>query len=79
MDFSTKIPKIVKEKFPSPSKYLPNCPREIERIIFKCTKKNPKERYSSANELYNDLVALKNNPKAIKEKKGIFSKIFGFK
>ena len=69
----------VKEKFPSPKKYIPNCPREIERIIFKCTKKNPKDRYSSANELYNDLTALKNNHKVIKEKKGIFAKIFGFK
>lgn len=69
----------VKEKFPSPKKYLPNCPKEVERIIFKCTKKNPNERYASADELYNDLKALKDNPKAIKEKKGLFSKIFGFK
>jgi len=69
----------VKEKFPSPKKYLPNCPREVERIIFKCTKKNLKDRYLTADDLYNDLMELKNNPKAFKEKKGIFSKIFGFK
>ncbi len=69
----------VKEKFPSPKKWLPNCPREVERIIFKCVKKNPKERYADANELYNDLKALKDNPKAIKEKKGFFARIFGFK
>ena len=56
----------VKEKFPSPKKYLPNCPKEIERIIFKCVKKNPKERYLTAKELHDDLVALKGekgNPK----------------
>lgn len=69
----------VQEKFPSPKKYLPNCPKEIERIIFKCVKKNPKERYESADALYNDLVTLKNNPKAFKEKKNIFARIFGFK
>ncbi len=69
----------VKEKFPSPKKYLPNCPKEIERIIFKCTKRNPKERYVNAKELYDDLVALKNDPKTFKEKKGFFGRIFGFK
>ena len=69
----------VKEKFPTPKKYLPNCPKEVERIIFKCTKKNPKERYLTAKELHDDLVQLKNNPGSLKEKKNIFSKIFGFK
>ena len=69
----------VKEKFPSPKKYLPNCPKEVERIIFKCVKKNPRERYASADELYNDLMTLKNNPKALKEKKGFFARLFGFK
>lgn len=69
----------VKEKFPSPKKYIPSCPKEVERIIFKCVKKNPKDRYATANDLYNDLLDLKNNPKVLKEKKNIFSKIFGFK
>lgn len=69
----------VKEKFPSPKKYLPNCPKELERIIFKCVKKNPKERYQDANELYNDLKLLKEDPKSFKEKKGLFARIFGFK
>lgn len=69
----------VKEKFPSPKKYLPNCPKEIERIIFKCVKKNLKERYATAKELYDDLVALKNDSKGLKEKKGFFRKLFGFK
>ena len=68
----------VKEKFPSPKKYLPNCPKEIERIIFKCVKKNPKERYPTAKELYDDLVALKGE-KGLKEKKGFFRRLFGFK
>lgn len=69
----------IKEKFPSPKKYLPDCPREVEKIISKCTKKDPKERYATADDLYKDLVALKDNPKVLKEKKGIISRIFGFK
>ena len=69
----------VKEKFPSVKKYLPNCPKEVEKIIVKCTKKNPLSRYRDANELYNDLLDLKNNPKAFREKKSLFARIFGFK
>ena len=69
----------VKEKFPSPKKYLPNCPKELERIIFQCVKKNPMERYQTANELYDDWKALKENPNSFKEKKNIFARIFGFK
>ena len=69
----------VKERFPSVKKYLPNCPKEVEKIIIKCTKKNPLSRYANANELYNDLLDLKNNPKAFKEKKSLFARIFGFK
>ena len=68
----------VKEKFPSPKKYLPNCPKEIERIIFKCVKKNPSERYKTAKELHDDLVALKGE-KGLKEKKSFFRILFGFK
>ena len=68
----------VKEKFPSPKKYLPNCPKEIERIIFKCVKKNPVERYKTAKELHDDLVALKGE-KGLKEKKSFFRRLFGFK
>ena len=69
----------IKEKFPSPKKYLPDCPKEVERIILKCTKKDLKERYSTAKELYDDLLSLKDNPNIFKEKKGFFAKLFGFK
>lgn len=69
----------IKEKFPSPKKYLPDCPKEVERIILKCTKKDLKERYSTAKELYDDLLSLKDDPNIFKEKKGFFAKLFGFK
>lgn len=69
----------IKEKFPSPKTYLPNCPKEIERIIFKATKRYPRERYASFEDFHNDLKNLYNNPALYKEKKSLFSRIFGFK
>ena len=69
----------IKDKFPSPKKYIPSCPKEIERVIFKCCKKNPKERYINAQELYDDLKEIKDNPSLYKEKRSIFKRIFGFK
>lgn len=69
----------VNEKFPSPKKYLPKCPKEIEAIIFKCCQKLPKNRYETAQDLYNDLKIIKDNPSLFKEKKSLFARIFGFK
>ena len=69
----------IREKFPSPKKYLPECPREIERVIFRATNKNLKQRYKTAMELHDDLVAIQNRPELLKEKKGFFARLFGFK
>ncbi len=69
----------IKDKFPSPKKYLPNCPREVERIIQKATAKRLKERYLTAREFHDELVELNSHPELFKEKKGLLSKIFGFK
>ena len=69
----------IKDKFPSPKKYLPTCPREVERIILKATSKRMKERYLTAKEFYDDLVELNSHPELYKEKKGLLAKIFGFK
>lgn len=68
----------VREKFPSPRKYIPECPREIERIIYKATAKNLKNRYKNCYLFNKDLRNL-NTESLTKEKKGIFARIFGFK
>ena len=47
--------KQIKEPFPSIREQLPNIPQSIENIIIKATAKNPKNRYSDARELYDDL------------------------
>ena len=69
----------VKEKFPPVKKYLPTCPKEIEKIIANATKKRLGERYKSADEFYQDLYELNQNPKILKEKKPLIARIFGFK
>lgn len=69
----------IRDKFPSVRNFVPNCPKEVERIIFKATKKNPDERYSSAKAFEQDLLDIKANPQLLKDHRGLLSKIFGFK
>ena len=69
----------VKEKFPPVKKYIPNCPKEIERIIANATKKRLSERYKSADEFYEDLLEISKKPEILKEKKPLLARIFGFK
>ena len=69
----------VRERFPSVRKYLPNCPKEIERIIFKATKKSKKDRYQTVKEFHDELEAASNNPELMKEHKSFIARFFGFK
>lgn len=69
----------IRDKFPSVRNYLPSCPKEVERVIYKATKKNPNERYIDAKEFHDDLVAIKENPQLLKDSRGFFSRLFGFK
>ena len=47
--------KHMKEKMPSIRKQNPTIPQSVENIILKATAKNPKNRYDSVREMYNDL------------------------
>ena len=69
----------VKEKFPPVKKYVPSCPKEIERIIALATKKRLSERYKGADEFYEDLLEVSKKPGLLKEKKSLIARIFGFK
>ncbi len=69
----------IRERFPSPKKFLPSCPKEIESIIFKACEKNPHLRYKDAQAFYNALEEIQKNPNLLKEKKGFFARLFGFK
>lgn len=69
----------VKKPFPSPTKFNPNISKEIEHIIIKACKKDPKERYASAQLMGEDIKKAMEHKDNFKEGKGFFSKIFGFK
>lgn len=69
----------IRKPFPSTSKYSPNIPKEIDKIILKACKKNPKDRYKSAQEMLNALKQAMSNENNFKEKKSFFKRIFGFK
>lgn len=45
----------VRDKFPSPRGIDASIPQSVENIVIKATAKNPKNRYSSAHEMYEDL------------------------
>lgn len=47
--------KHLKEPLPSIKKLIPDLPQSIENIILKSTAKNPKNRYSDAREMYDDI------------------------
>lgn len=47
--------KHMKEKLPSIRKQNPTIPQSIENIVLKATAKNPKNRYDTVKDMYNDL------------------------
>lgn len=47
--------KHIQEDMPSPKIYVPDIPISVEKIIFKCTQKNPDRRYYNMAELIKDL------------------------
>ncbi|MBO4286172.1 MAG: serine/threonine protein kinase [Bacilli bacterium] len=69
----------IKDKFPSVKKYVPDCPREVEKVIQKATNKDPNLRYNDMEEFNRELKKLKNNVHNLQPKKGLLARIFGFK
>lgn len=70
--------KQIKEKFPSPRKYVKNTPKALEAIIKKCCRKNPRDRYDTVEALLQDITKLKGSPKALKPRQSIWVRWFGF-
>ena len=52
----------LQEEMVPPSNYAPNLPINMEKIILKCTQKNPDRRYQTIEELLNDLRRALVNP-----------------
>lgn len=69
----------IKKPFPSVTKYNPTVSKEIDRIIQKACKKNPKDRYESATQMKQAILKALENKENFKEKKSLLKRIFGFK
>ncbi len=60
--------KHLKEPLPSIRDEVPNIPQSVENIIIKATAKNPKNRYSDAREMHEDLKTCLDPTRANEEK-----------
>lgn len=69
----------IKKPFPSATKYSPTVPKEIDRIILKACKRNPKDRYQSCEEMKEAIQVAMSNHDNFTEKKSFFKRLFGFK
>ena len=69
----------IKKPFPSVTKYNPEVSREIDKIIQKACKKNPKDRYQSADEMLNAIKISMQNKDNFREKRNFIKRFFGLK
>lgn len=69
----------IKKPFPSVTKYNPEISKEIDKIIQKACKKNPKDRYKNANEMLTVIKISMQNKENFKEKRNFIKRLFGFK
>lgn len=69
----------IKKPFPSVAKYNPEISKEIDKIIQKACKKNPKDRYKSADDMLAAIKISMQNKENFKEKRGFIKRLFGFK
>lgn len=70
--------KHIKERFPSPKKYIANMPKAVEKIIMRACKKRPRNRYKSVDLFVKDLENIKENPDLLKPHVNFFVRFFGF-
>ena len=69
----------IKKPFPSVTKYNPDVAKEIDKIIQKACKKNPKDRYQSADEMLNAIKLSMQNKDNFREKRNFIKRFFGLK
>jgi tetratricopeptide (TPR) repeat protein/TolB-like protein len=50
---------ILRDDPPPPSTFVPNLPRELDRIVLRCLEKKPRDRYASTRDLARDLRAVR--------------------
>ncbi len=72
--------KQIKKRFPEPSRLVPSLPKSIERIIITACRKRPEERYLTSSSMHEAILeAMKDKESFRGERRGLLSRIFGFK
>ena len=71
--------KQMKKRFPEPSKTVPTLPPSIDKIVINATRKRVEERYPTVDKMREEILAAMSDKDGFKERKGLLSKIFGFK
>lgn len=71
--------KQLKKRFTEPSKILPSIPKSIDKIIITACRKRPEERYPTSEAMHQAIVDAVSDKSNFTERKGILSRIFGFK
>lgn len=67
----------IEDPMPSPLKAMPNLPKQVEKIFFKCVDKIPLNRYKSVSDLREDILTLYKDKKAMRQGRGFLARIFG--
>ena len=69
----------VKRHLQEPSRLNPLVGKPLDLIVIKATRKRPEERYHSAMEMHDAIAEALKNGNSYKEKRGLLSRLFGFK
>ncbi len=69
----------IKKHFPEPSRSMPDVSKAIDRIVVKACRKRPEERFRSAAQMKEAILEALKDGSNFKAKKGLLSRIFGFK
>ncbi|MFA6620085.1 MAG: hypothetical protein WCS90_03020, partial [Bacilli bacterium] len=69
----------IKKHFPEPSRFVTSVPRSIDRIVVKACRKSPDERFFTSLEMHDAIEEAMKDQDSFKERKGFFSRLFGFK
>ncbi len=69
----------INKRMPEPSAFVPSVPRSLDRIVLKATRKRPQDRYRSSEDMRLAIEEALKSGNDFQERRGFFSRLFGFK
>ena len=71
--------KVMKKRFPEPSKLVPTISPVMDQIVIDATRKRVAERFPSADKMREAILRAMSDRNNTEDRRGLLSKIFGFK